>query len=109
MKLGKVIGTLVATVKSPGLEGVRFLVVQELDRRQRPKGSPIIAADATATAGYNDLVYVIGGREAAVALPEQFVPVDHTIVGIVDEVNQPDQDGHKIAEHWHTTSGKVGH
>ena len=31
-------------------------------------------------------VYFIGGREAAVALPETFVPVDHAIVGIVDAV-----------------------
>lgn len=87
MKLGRVKGTLVATIKCDGLEGVRFLVVQELDPKLQPRGEPIIAADATATAGRGDLVYVVGGREAAVALPEPFVPVDHTIVGIVDEVD----------------------
>ncbi|MHB1355130.1 MAG: EutN/CcmL family microcompartment protein [Anaerolineae bacterium] len=87
MKLGRVKGTLVATIKCKGLEGVRFLVVQELDPTLQPRGEPIIAADATATAGQGDLVYVVGGREAAVALPEPFVPVDHTIVGIVDEVD----------------------
>ncbi|MCE5258297.1 MAG: EutN/CcmL family microcompartment protein [Chloroflexi bacterium] len=106
MKLGRVLGTLVATVKSPGLEGVRFLVVQELDRQQHPKGEPIIAADATATAGTGDLVYVIGGREAAVALAEQFVPVDHTIVGIVDEVDQPDVPPIDLAARWHVTGKK---
>lgn len=89
MKLGRVKGTLVATIKCDGLEGVRFLVVQELDPSLQPRGEPIIAADATATAGRGDLVYVVGGREAAVALPDPFVPVDHTIVGIVDEVDQP--------------------
>jgi ethanolamine utilization protein EutN len=89
MKLGRVKGTLVATIKSHGLEGVRFLVVQELDPSLNPRGEPIIAADATATAGYGDLVYFVGGREAAVALPDPFVPVDHTIVGIVDEVDMP--------------------
>jgi ethanolamine utilization protein EutN len=87
MKLGRVKGTLVATVKCHGLEGIRFLVVQELDPSLQPRGEPIIAADATATAGLGDLVYVVGGREAAVALPDPFVPVDHTIVGIVDEVD----------------------
>jgi ethanolamine utilization protein EutN len=89
MKLGRVKGTLVASTKCDGLEGVRFLVVQELDSSLQPRGEPIIAADATATAGRGDLVYVVGGREAAVALPEPFVPVDHAIVGIVDEVDQP--------------------
>lgn len=103
MKLGKVRGTLVATVKSPGLEGVRFLIVQELDRLQRPKDELVIAADATATAGIGDLVYFIGGREAAVALPEQFVPVDHTIVGIVDLVDQPDASMDEASTRWHIT------
>jgi microcompartment protein CcmK/EutM len=32
-------------------------------------------------------VYIVGSREAAQAMPEPFVPVDHAIVGIVDEVS----------------------
>jgi len=108
MKLGRVIGTLVATVKSPGLEGVRFLVIQELDRLQRPSGTQVIAADATATAGPGDLVYVIGGREAAVALPEPFVPVDHTIVGIVDSVDQPPPGSDEKFVGWRAPGRKSG-
>jgi microcompartment protein CcmK/EutM len=38
-------------------------------------------------AGPGELVYYEGGREAAMALRETFVPVDHAIVGIVDVVN----------------------
>ncbi len=38
-------------------------------------------------AGPDELVYYEGGREAALALRTWFVPVDHTIVGIVDGVN----------------------
>jgi ethanolamine utilization protein EutN len=38
-------------------------------------------------AGPGELVYYEGGREAALALRETFVPVDHTIIGIVDEVH----------------------
>jgi ethanolamine utilization protein EutN len=37
-------------------------------------------------AGPGELVYVVGSREAAEAMPVRFVPVDHAIVGIVDEV-----------------------
>ena len=33
-------------------------------------------------------VYVVGAREAAQALPNTFVPVDHAIVGIVDAVEE---------------------
>jgi ethanolamine utilization protein EutN len=38
-------------------------------------------------AGPDELVYYEGGREAAMALRETFVPVDHTIIGIVDDLN----------------------
>jgi ethanolamine utilization protein EutN len=75
MILAHVIGTLVSSQKYPGLEGVKLLIVQPLDRDQRPAGEPVVAADATAQAGPGEL-----------ALPETFVPVDHAVVGIVDDV-----------------------
>jgi ethanolamine utilization protein EutN len=37
------------------------------------------------------LIYYEGGREAALALDPWFVPVDHTIVGIVDGVHRSDE------------------
>lgn len=86
MQLARVIGTVVATVRSPGLDGVKLLLVQPLDRRQQPEGDPVVAADAVAMAGPDELVYVVASREAALACPEPFVPVDHAIVGIVDAV-----------------------
>ena len=88
MELAKVIGTVVATRKYQGLEGVKFLIVQPLDKHRRPKGKPLIAADGTAQAGPGELVFIEGGREAALAMPyETFVPVDHAILGIVDEAD----------------------
>jgi ethanolamine utilization protein EutN len=90
MQLGRVVGTVVATVKSPGLEGVKLLIVQPLDRRGRPSGGTIVAADAVHMAGPGELVYVVAAREAAEAMPDPFVPVDHAIVGIVDAVTATD-------------------
>jgi len=86
MQLAEVTGTLVASVKYEGLEGVRLLVVQPLDRDQRPEGDMVIAADAVDMAGPGELVYIVASREAALAMPVPFVPVDHAIVGIVDQV-----------------------
>lgn len=87
MQLARVIGTVVATQKYVGLEGIKFLIVQPLSKTQQPAGEPVVAADATAQAGPGELVFIVGSREAAQALPETFVPVDHAIVGIVDEVD----------------------
>lgn len=87
MKFAKVIGTLVATQKAEGLEGVKFLVVQPLDKHRQPVGEPIVAADGTAQAGPGELVFFIESREGALVLPEWFVPVDAAITGIVDEAD----------------------
>ncbi len=87
MQLARVIGTVVATVKTPGLEGVRLLVIQPLDRKLRPTGGQLVAADAVHMAGPGELVYFVAAREAAQAMPNTFVPVDHAIVGIVDAVS----------------------
>lgn len=87
MQFARVIGTLVATQKVNGLEGVKFLVVQPLDKHRQPEGEPQIAADGTGQAGPGELVFVIYSREAALALEEWFVPVDLAITGIVDQVD----------------------
>ena len=87
MQLGRVLGSVVATEKAPGLEGIRFLILQPLDKGSRPKGETLVAADAVSMAGPGELVYFVASREAAEALPERFVPVDHAIVGIVDDVH----------------------
>ena len=85
MQLARVIGTVVASQKYEGLEGVKFLLVQPLDHALRALGAPCVAAD-TVRAGPGELVYPVGSREAALALETWFVPVDLTIVGIVDDV-----------------------
>lgn len=89
MLLGQVIGTVVPSVSYEGLQGVPFLIVQPLDNTGRPKGQPLVAADATRMAGPGELITYEGGREAALALDPWFVPVDHTIVSIVDQVSRP--------------------
>jgi ethanolamine utilization protein EutN len=87
MHLGRVLGTVVATTKTGGLEGVKFLIVQPLDKHRHDQGTPVVAADAVAMAGTGELVYYIASREAAEAMPERFVAVDHAIVGLVDTVD----------------------
>jgi ethanolamine utilization protein EutN len=87
MLLGRVIGQVVACIITPGLEGVPMLIVQPLDKTLQPKGKAIVAADATRMAGVGELISYEGGREAAMALDQTFVPVDHAIIAIVDGVH----------------------
>ncbi len=87
MKLAKVLGTVVATTKAEGLTGIKFLVVQPLDEKLRPRGLAEVAADATAQAAPGELVFMVASREGAQALPDTFVPVDLAVTGIVDAVD----------------------
>lgn len=86
MYLGIVTGTVVAERKASGLEGKKILLVQPVDEHKKPVGD-IQAAVDTVQAGPGDLVYLVGSREAALALDPHFVPVDAAIVGIVDGVD----------------------
>jgi ethanolamine utilization protein EutN len=86
VKLARVTGTVVASLKYEGLEGIKLLVVQPLDRRGQPRGDAAVAADATTHAGPGDLVFMVASREGAQAMPKLFVPVDLAITGIVDQV-----------------------
>lgn len=86
MFLGKIIGTAVATIKTPELTGVKLLVVQPLNKYREPVGNLQVAADAT-QAGIGDIVFLVRAREAALALETKFVPVDLTALGVVDTVD----------------------
>jgi ethanolamine utilization protein EutN len=86
MQLAKVIGTVVATQKMAGIEGLKILMIQPVTEGLKPTGGVIAAID-TVQAGPNDLVYWITAREAALALPNPDVAIDAAIIGIVDDVN----------------------
>ncbi len=84
--MGRVIGTVVADQKAEGLRGAKLMLVQPLSETGAERGQIHVAVD-TVQAGVGDLVYLVGSREAALALDPWFVPVDAAIVGFVDDVN----------------------
>jgi microcompartment protein CcmK/EutM len=86
MLLGKIVGSAVATMKTPELTGVKLLVVQPVDRQLNAIGKLQVAADA-AQAGTGDIVFMVRAREAALALEYNFVPVDLAAIGVVDTVD----------------------
>ena len=88
MHLARVVGTVVATRKVPGLGGIRLLLLQPIRTDGTDAGTRIVAADAVHSAGPGTTVWFTTSREAALALPEPFVPVDAAIVGIVDDVQE---------------------
>jgi microcompartment protein CcmK/EutM len=83
MQIGRVIGTVVATIKNNTLDGVKLLVVQPLSTAREPIGRAIVAADSVG-AGVGEDVFFVRGKEASFPFHPTEVPTDAGIVGIVD-------------------------
>jgi len=85
MRLGKVIGTVVATQKDPKLVGWKLLMVRELKVDGTPTDTYVVAID-TVGAGIGETVLTVAGSSARLANRADGVPVDASVIGIVDTV-----------------------
>ena len=86
MYIGRVVGSVVATVKISHLEGRRLLLVDQLGQGAEPTGDYDIAVDV-ARAGPGDTVLVLDeGNGARQILGLDPGAIRAVVVGIVDEV-----------------------
>ncbi len=83
MELGKVVGTVVSTVKDGKLAGSKLLVVNLVNIDATPTKSYVVAVD-TVGAGIGELVIIVRGSSARQAKNMDTVPTDTSIIGIVD-------------------------
>jgi microcompartment protein CcmK/EutM len=88
MYIGRVSGTVVATIKHPMFEGHKLLLVDRLDLDDKATPKYDIAVD-TVQAGVGDRVLVMdeGTGARQVLNVEPWGPVRAVIVGIIDEVD----------------------
>jgi ethanolamine utilization protein EutN len=86
VQLAKVVGTVVATVKDPGLEGRTLLVIQPIGPSGAGTGAPLVAIDGVGV-GVGEEVMFVRGREAAFAFLPDTVLADASIVGKVDAID----------------------
>ena len=83
MNIGRVVGTVVCTVKTPTLSGIKLMVVRQIVNGAE-KGL-VIACDGTRQAGAGDMAFMIGRAEAALIMSREAPPPsDLTIAGIID-------------------------
>lgn len=86
MRIAKVIGTTVATIKEPTLSGTKLLILRETDVEGTPFGKPYVAVD-TLDAGIGDLVLTAhgsGGRQTDLT---ENRPVDAVIMAVIDHLS----------------------
>lgn len=86
MYVGKVSGTVVATIKHSAFNGRKLLLVDKLGEDGQPAGGYDICVDM-AQAGVGDIVLVLDeGNGARQVLNMKVAPIRAVIVGIVDDV-----------------------
>ena len=83
MELARVAGTVVATRKDPGLQGLKLLVLQPLAPDGRPSGASLVGVDSVG-AGVGETVFIVRGREASFPFLPRRVPTDAAVVASVD-------------------------
>jgi microcompartment protein CcmK/EutM len=90
MILAKVVGTVVSTHKSDKIEGIKFLLLEQIDPiTMKGKDSYVVAMDAVG-AGVGEVVFYVSGSSGRMTEVTQGKPADATITAIVDTI---DKDG----------------
>ena len=95
MFLGKVIGTVWSTKKTPDLEGVRFLIVPPYDLDREPTKNVVVVADRLG-AGAGEVVMCAYGKAARSAIGNQDMSIEAAVVGIVDRVDLSDSESEEL-------------
>jgi len=89
MVLGKVMGTVVSTIKHDDYHAHKLYVIQPLDADQRPEGNTFLAVD-TVQSGVGDTVLVMReGNGVRQILQKEICCVRSLVVGVVDMVDVP--------------------
>lgn len=83
MLLAKVVGTVVSTQKVQTLDGLRFMVLRQVDLEGNETGGQVVAADAVG-AGVGEMVLYATGSSARQTTLTDKRPCDAVIMAIVD-------------------------
>lgn len=87
--IGQVMGTIWGTIKYPGLEDAKIQLLQPLSAQGEKTGPPIAVVD-TVGAGPGEKVFYVTAYEAVIPFHRKMVPIDASIVGIIDRMDLTD-------------------
>lgn len=86
MLIGRVIGDVVATQKSPSHEGRKILVVQPLQLDGSDRGEPVLALDSVDAGIGERVLLTTEGFSAMTSVGRPNSPIDTAAVGVIDAV-----------------------
>ncbi|WP_440897520.1 EutN/CcmL family microcompartment protein [Amphibacillus sp. Q70] len=87
MLIGKVVGNIVSTKKEESLTGFKLMRVTLVNQDNQPTKQEIIAVDLVGS-GRGEYVLVAQGSSARIASKRSEAPIDASIVGIIDSLEE---------------------
>jgi ethanolamine utilization protein EutN len=85
MRIARVVGTAVSTVKESSLVGQKLLLLRETDERNEFTGAVFVGVDVVG-AGTGELVLVAEGSAARHSVTTSGQPIDAVIMGVLDSL-----------------------
>lgn len=85
MRIAKVIGTAISTIKDPKVRGDKLLMLRQTDPQGEIVGKPYVAVDLV-DAGVGDLVLSGHGSSARQTSLTKDCPVDAVIIAVIDHL-----------------------
>jgi len=92
MRIGRVVGTVVATRKDESYEGFKFLIVQPGDSGKKSVNKDNLVAVDTVGAGIGEQVLFCTGRASRFAAKKPESAIDAAVVGIIDCIDYQEKD-----------------
>jgi microcompartment protein CcmK/EutM len=87
MILGKVVGTVVSSIREDRLDGARYLLVEKSDQHGTCKGEYLVTLDIIG-ANQGELVMISESTSARETPLTVNKPIDALIVGIIDIIDE---------------------
>jgi ethanolamine utilization protein EutN len=91
MLIGRVIGNVVATQKTPSHEGQKLLLVQPLHLDGSDRGNPVLAVDSVDAGAGDRVLLSMDGYSAMTAVGRPRSPIDMAVIGVIDEIDLPEE------------------
>jgi ethanolamine utilization protein EutN len=85
--IGKVVGDIVATQKTPSHVGRKILLVQPLSLDGSDRGEPVLALDSVDAGSGDRVLLTTEGFSAMTAVGRPNSPIDMAVIGVIDSVD----------------------
>jgi len=87
MKIGRVVGSVVATVCAPVFDGRKLLICDLLDAYGKPTGGYTLAVDSVGAGAGERVLIVDEGNSARQVVGVEDAPIRAVVVGIIDHMD----------------------